>query len=115
MKGNVIVNKTFDFAVSIVRLCEWLRVARKEFVMSNQVLRSGTSIGANVEEAVGAVSRPDFINKLHIAYKEARETKYWIRLLIATNYLPPDETSRILRDNEEILRIIGSILISSKK
>ncbi len=77
--------------------------------MSKQLLRSGTSIGANVEEAIGGQSEKDFISKLSIAYKEARETKYWIKLLQATDYLSTDESKGLLDDAEEICKILGSI------
>lgn len=115
MKQNVIVDKTFDFSVRIIRLCDYVRDARREYILTRQLLRSGTSIGANVEEAVGAISRPDFINKMQIAYKEARETRYWIRLMIATDYLNPENGNPILQDAEEILRILIAILNSSKQ
>ena len=82
---------------------------KKEFVLSKQLLRSGTSIGANVEEAIGGQSRKDFYAKLTIAYKEARETKYWIRLLTDTSFLEKEDSSSLLNDIEELLRIIGSI------
>jgi four helix bundle protein len=78
---NVIQQKSYDFAIRIVNLYKYLATEKKELVLSKQILRSGTSIGANVEEAIGAQSDKDFLNKLSIAYKEARETHYWIRLL----------------------------------
>ncbi len=80
-KDNVIQIKSYDFAVRIVKLYKHLSQEKKEFVLSKQLLRSGTSIGANVEEAIGGQSRKDFFAKLTIAYKEARESHYWIRLL----------------------------------
>lgn len=86
-----------------------LLVMKKEFVLSKQLLRSGTSIGANVEEAIGGQSRKDFFAKLTIAYKEARESHYWIRLLKDTNFLSDKESESLLKDIEEILKIIGSI------
>ena len=82
---------------------------KKEFVLSKQLLRSGTSIGANIEEAIGGQSSKDFYAKLTIAYKEARETHYWIRLLRDTNYLNKEESENLLEDITEILKIIGSI------
>ena len=114
MKDNVIKEKSFAFAVRVVNMYRFLTEQRKEFVLSKQALRSGTSIGANVEEAMGGQSRADFISKLSVAYKEARETSYWIRLLKETGYLDETEAASILNDAEELLRIIGSILISSK-
>ena len=87
MKHIIIQDNTFDFAIGIIRLYQFLTDSKKEYVLAKQVLRSGTSIGANVEEAAGGVSKADFKNKLSISYKEARETLYWLRLLHATDYL----------------------------
>lgn len=87
MKGNVIQAKSYAFAVRIVKLYQHLSAEKKEYVLSRQVLRCGTSIGANVEEAIGGQSRADFVSKMSIAYKEARETSYWLRLLSDTDYL----------------------------
>ncbi len=108
-KDNVIQKKSYDFAVRIVNLYKHLSQEKKEFVLSKQLLRSGTSIGANIEEAIGGQSRKDFYAKLTIAYKEARETHYWIRLLNDTSFLSKDTAQSFLNDTEEILRIIGSI------
>jgi four helix bundle protein len=114
MKDNVLLDKSFAFAVRIVNAYKYLVEERKEFVLSKQLLRSGTSIGANAEEAVGGHSRPDFISKLTVAYKEARETKYWIRLLATTGYLEEQQAESLLKDLEELLRIIGKIQVTSK-
>ena len=84
MKDNVVKDKSLEFAVRIVNLYKFLVNEQKEFVMSKQILRSGTSIGANIREAEQAQSRADFINKLNIALKEANETEYWLELLIRT-------------------------------
>lgn len=108
-KDNVIQIKSYAFAVKVVELYKHLTVEKKEFVLSKQLLRSGTSIGANVEEAIGGQSRKDFFAKLTIAYKEARESHYWIRLLKDTSYLTKEEFESLINDIEEILRIIGSI------
>lgn len=97
----------FDFDASVGAFKS--RLSSKEFVLSRQLLRAGTSIGANIEEAIGGQSRKDFFAKLTIAYKEARETKYWIRLLTDTNYLDKETSRILLEDIEELLRIIGSI------
>ena len=86
IKENVLLEKSFAFAVRVIKAYKYLVEEKKEFVLSKQFLKSGTAIGANAEEAVGGQSKADFISKLSIAYKEARETKYWIRLLHATNY-----------------------------
>ena len=114
--GNIILDKTFAFAIRIVNLYKYLTISatNKEYVISKQLLRSGTSIGANTEEAIGAASSADFINKLSIAYKEARETKYWIRLLRETGYLLESEAQSILTDLEDISNIIAKIQITTK-
>jgi len=109
MKENIIQIKSYDFAIRIVELYKYLIEERKEYVLSKQLLRSGTSIGANVEEAIGGQSRKDFFAKLSISYKEARETHYWIRLLTDTGYLTIEKSKSYLDDVEEILKIIGSI------
>lgn len=108
-KDNVIQTKSYDFAVRIIKLYKHLSKEKREFVLSKQLLRSGTSIGANVEEAIGGQSRKDFFAKLTIAYKEARESHYWIRLLKDTEYLSEKESASLITDIEEILKIIGSI------
>lgn len=115
MKENILLDKSFAFAVRTVNAYKYLLKQHKEFVLSKQFLRSGTSIGANAEEAVGGQSRSDFASKLAIAYKEARETKYWIRLLQATGYFDREKSESLLDDAEELLRIIGKILITTKK
>jgi len=106
---NLIKIKSFSFAVRIVKLAEYLRKNKKEFILSGQILRSGTSIGANIEEAIGGQSKNDFISKISIAYKEARETKYWLELLKETNYLNLEQSESLLKDCEELLKILGSI------
>jgi four helix bundle protein len=111
---NVVQTKSYAFAVRIVKLYQHLINTKKEYVLSKQILRSGTSIDANVEEAIGGQSKADFISKLSIAYKEARETSYWLRLLKDTDYLTPKEFESIYPDVEELCRIIGSIQKSTK-
>ena len=107
-KDNVIAEKSYQFAVRMIRLYQFLK-KDNEFVISKQILRCGTSIGANVEEALGAQSDKDFFAKLSIAYKEARETRYWIRLLRDTDYISGKQADSLIEDCEELLRIIGSI------
>ena len=114
MKDNVIQKKSYSFAVRIVRLSQYLVGEKREFVLSKQVLRSGTSIGANVEEGIGGQSKPDFLSKMSIAYKEARETVYWLRLLKDTGYLTPTEFDSIHADAEEICRILSKIQTTTK-
>jgi four helix bundle protein len=113
--GNAIKDKSFAFAVRIVNLYKLLVGQRKEFVMSKQLLRSGTSVGANVREAINAESRADFIHKLAIAQKECDESLYWIELLKETNYINSVEFNSINKDATEILKIIRSIILSSKR
>jgi four helix bundle protein len=114
MGQNIIKDKSFLFALRIIKLYQYLIKNKKEFILSKQILRSGTSIGANIEEAVGGCSKKDFISKMSIAYKEARETNYWIRLLEKSDYITAKEACSLLTDCEELLRIIGAIQKSSK-
>lgn len=111
---NIIGIKSFDFAVRIVKLYRFLCEQKKEYVLSKQLLRSGTSIGANIAEAQQAQIKADFISKVSISLKEASETKYWISLLNATNYLSEKEVNSILSDCVEIEKILVSILKTSK-
>lgn len=111
---NIIEKKSFDFAIRIVRLYRYLCEKKKEFVLSKQLLRSGTSIGANVAEAQQAQSKADFVSKISIALKETTETKYWLRLLNATDYLSDVEIKTLLADCVEIEKILTSIIKSSK-
>jgi four helix bundle protein len=110
---NLIQEKSFDFAVRIVNVYKFLTSEKKEFVLSKQVVKCGTSIGANVEEAIGAQSKADFLAKLSISYKEARETNYWIRLLNKTNYLPDNEAENLLSEIEILKRIIAKIRLTT--
>ena len=112
---NTVELKSFRFAVRIVRLCKHLRESRKEFTLSRQLLRSGTSIGANIAEAQQAQSIPDFISKLNIALKEAVETNYWLRLLQATDYLSQAEFNSIFSDCRELEKLLTSIIKTSKE
>lgn len=109
MKENAVQIKSFKFAIRIIKFYQYLIKIKKEFILSKQILRCGTSIGANIEEAIGGQSSKDFISKLEIAYKEARETHYWIRLLQATDFITIKETESLLSDCEELLKIITSI------
>jgi len=108
-KDNIVQQKSYAFALRIIRLYKYLCDEKKEYTLSKQLLRSGTSIGANIEEAIGGQSRKDFYAKMAIAYKEARETHYWLRLLRDSGVIEQDEAVTILGDNEELLKIIGSI------
>ncbi|MES2412072.1 MAG: four helix bundle protein [Bacteroidota bacterium] len=108
-KDNIVQIKSYAFAIRIIKVYKHLCDDKKEFVLSKQLLRCGTSIGANIEEAIGGQSDKDFYSKLTISYKEARETHYWIRLLKDTNYLSEEDSNNLLKDTDELLRIIGSI------
>lgn len=111
---NIIIDKSFKFAVRIVKLSRYLNKEEKEYVISSQILDSGTSIGANVEEAHGGISESDFSSKIGIAYKEARETKYWLRLLYASDILKKKIYDSLMNDCEEICKILYSILKSTR-
>ena len=115
MKENIIQQKSFLFAIRIINLYKYLINEKKEFVLSKQILRCGTSIGANIEESIGGQSERDFLSKISISYKEARETIYWLKLLEATEFIKGDEFESLFNDAEEICKIIGSIQITIKK
>ncbi len=115
MINNPLAEKTIDFAIRIVKCFQYLQDTKREFVMSKQILRSGTSIGANVHEAIYAQSRADFINKLSIALKEASETSYWLVLLHRTDYLTADMFDSIKADVDQIIRIIISSIKTTRK
>ena len=110
MKENIILDKSYAFSIRIVKMYRYLVQNENEFVLSKQVLRSGTQIGVNVEEAIGGQSPKDFISKLAIAYKEARETHYWIRLLRDCDFLKEKLANSMLEDCDELLKIIGTII-----
>ena len=115
MQESIIENKSFDFAIRIVKLYQYLCEDKKEYVLSKQLLRSGTSIGANVSEAQRGQTKPDFYAKIAIALKEANETRYWIRLLHATDYLNDKEYSSLDNDINEIISILVAICNSKDK
>ena len=103
-----IQKKSYAFSLSIVKLYQKLK-SENEFVLAQQILKSGTSIGANVEEAVGAQCGKDFFMKMTIAYKEARETNYWLRILKDSNYIGLTESSKLINDVHELLKLLGTI------
>ena len=115
MKNNVVQDKSYAFALRIVKMYQFLSSEKKEYVLSKQLLRAATSIGANVEEALGGQSDKDFLSKISIAYKEARESHYWIRLLRDSDYLTAKQAESLLSDNEELLKIMGSIKKTMKE
>ena len=114
-KDNVLIEKSFKFAIRIVNLYKHLTSNKKESILSKQLLRCGTSIGANIYEAQDAQSKADFIAKLSISLKEARETQYWIELLKETNYLTSKEAESILKDLVEIIKLLVSIIKTLKE
>ena len=113
--ANAIQTKSRDFAIRIIGCYKYLTEQRKEFVMSNQLLRCGTSIGSNTRESKNAQSRLDFLNKLNIALKEADETEYWIDLLHATGYLDDLQYNSINDDCTELIKLLTSIIKTLKK
>ncbi len=115
MSNNIILDKTYQFAVKTVKLSQYLIDEKKEYVLSKQILRSGTSIGANTEEAIGGFTKKDFIYKLNIAYKEARETKYWLRILKDTGYISSADFDSLFDELEQILKILFTIIKKSKE
>ncbi|MGJ0363467.1 four helix bundle protein [Aliarcobacter cryaerophilus] len=115
MSDNIILDKSFEFAIRVVKLYKYLCDDKKEYVLSKQLLRAGISIGANINEAQAGQSKADFIAKMAIASKEARESKYWIDLLIKTDYLDINENhvKSLLNDIEEIIKLLTSIVKTS--
>ena len=108
-EDNVVLEKSYALALRMVKLYGYLTEEKREFVLSKQILRSGTSIGANMEEAVGAQSEKDFLSKISIGYKEARETRYWLRLLNDSGYLEEEQAQSLFMDIKEMLKLLGSI------
>ncbi|MCT7515093.1 four helix bundle protein [Aliarcobacter cryaerophilus] len=115
MKDNIILDKSFEFSIRVVKLYKYLCDDKKKYVLSKQLLRAGTSIGANINEAQAGQSKADFIAKMAIASKEARESKYWIDLLIKIDYLDINENhvKSLLNDIEEIIKLLTSIVKTS--
>lgn len=114
MKDNVIKSKSFSFAIRIVKLYKYLCEEKREFVLSKQLLRSGSAIGALIKESEHAESKADFIHKLSIALKEANETEYWLMLLNETDYISQKEFESINNDIVELLKLLISIIKTSK-
>jgi four helix bundle protein len=113
-KESIVREKAFVFAIRIVKLYKFLSTEKKEFVLSKQILRSGTSIGANIEEADGAISKKEFSNKISIAYKEARETSYWLRLLEATDFIEKRLFESLETDCEELCKLLFAIIRTTR-
>lgn len=115
MADNIIKTKSFNFALRIIKLFQFLKADKKEYVLSKQLLRSGTAIGALIRESEQAESKKDFIHKLAIAQKEANETDYWLELLFQSNYLNEIQFQSVKSDIVEINKILASIIITSKQ
>lgn len=113
MENNVIKEKSKAFAIRIVRLYRYLSEEKKEWILSKQLLRSGTSIGANVVEALAAISKKEFLSKMYISFKECYETEYWLDLLHETNYLTDDEFESINQDNQALKKLLSSITLTT--
>lgn len=111
---NIVVTKSKAFAVRIIKLYQYLNAEKKEYILSKQLLRSGTSIGANVKEAIRGQSKADFIAKLNVSLKEASETEYWLELLYETDYLSEEQFISINHDCVELLKLLTAIINASK-
>ena len=110
MKENIIKDKSFQFAVRVVKLCKYLNSSKKEYILSKQLLKSGTSVGAMIREAEFAESKADFIHKLAISQKEINETIYWLELLCETEYISDEEFKSLNNDAIEVIKILTAIL-----
>ncbi|GAB3343418.1 four helix bundle protein [Marivirga atlantica] len=113
-KENIVETKSFDFALRIVNLYKYLKSDHSEYVLSKQILRSGTSIGANISESISGISKADFVHKLSISLKEARETLYWLKLLNKSEYIDDKLANSLINDCDEIIRLLFAIIRSSK-
>lgn len=114
-EGNVVQIKSYEFAVRDVKLHRFLIQKHHEYDLSRQLLRSGTSIGANIEEAIGGTTKKDFKYKLSISYREARESHFWIRLLRDSEYITKDQAQSLLKDCDELLKLLGTIIKTTKR
>ena len=114
MKENIIASKSYTFALRIIKLYKYLVAEEKEYVLSKQVLRSGTSIGALVKEAEHAQSKADFVHKMNIALKEANETEYWLMLLKDSEYIDEKNFNSIYPDSVELIKLLVSIVKTSR-
>jgi four helix bundle protein len=115
MKKSILAEKSFDFAKRIVRMYMHISKEKHEYHLTRQCLRSGTSVGAMVSEAAFAQSRPDFVNKLSMAVKEANETSYWLQLLKETDFLDQKSFDSLYADNEELIKILTASILTAKK
>jgi four helix bundle protein len=115
MKPNIIQDKSKSFAIRVINLYKHLSDNKKEYIISKQIMRSGTSIGANINEAICSISKKEFLAKMYIAYKEAAESQYWIELLKDTNYINHEEFNSLSKDCNELIKILSSITKSTKE
>jgi four helix bundle protein len=115
MEKSIVYQKSYQFAIRVVKAYQYLSSEKKEFVLSKQLLRCGTSIGANVAEANGAISESEFSAKISVAYKECLETKYWLSLLYDTNFIDTKTYESIYKDADEIGKILFAILKTTRK
>ncbi len=113
-KENIIVTKSYAFALEVIALYKFL-IDKKEFVLSKQILRSGTSIGANIHEGVASESKKGFIHKLSISAKEARETSYWLSLLKDSNFIDQEQFNKLYNNCQELIKILNSIILTTKE
>jgi len=114
-RENIVKDKSYKFALRIVNLYKFLTDTNKEYVLSKQILRCGSSIGANIEESIGCSTKKDFVNKISIAYRESRETRYWLNLLFDAKYIEKKIYESLIADCEELIKLTGKIISSSKK
>ena len=105
-RENILVSKSFDFAVRIVKLYQYIISEKKEYVLSKQIIRSGTSVVANIEEVQGGLTKKEFRAKMSISYKEIRETKYWLKLMLATNYISKEQFESLFEDGDELGKLL---------
>lgn len=115
MRENIIVTKSFNFALKIIKISSYIELNKRQYVLANQLLRSGTSIGANVKEGVNAISKADFRNKMSIALKEANETEYWLELILYSKMIEKSDIIKLINECKELCRILNSIVKNSKE
>ena len=112
---SIVGRKSYHFALTIIKLYKNLSSEKREFILSKQVLRSGTSIGANINEALAGESKRDFIHKMTISLKEARETAYWLNLLSDSGYIEKEEFTALINNCNELMKILSSIILTTKE
>jgi four helix bundle protein len=113
--NSIIASKAYSFALDVIKLYKYLITEKKEYVLSKQLLRSGTSIGANINEAISGQSKRDFVHKLSISLKEARETSYWLNLLKDGDYISISDFNNLISKCNEVIKILSSIILTTKE